>query len=73
LTSVTIPDSVNEIRHDAFFACWNLKSIFIPASVHFIHKYAFCRCPEAEFTVHPDNPVYMSEHGELKHKPQPAK
>lgn len=64
LTSVTIPDSVTEIGEYAFQGCTGLRSIVISASVTRIGDNAFKDCP-AFFTVHPDNPIYGSEKGEL--------
>ena len=41
LTSVTIPDSVTDIRWRAFYNCVSLKSVTIPKSVINIDNYAF--------------------------------
>ena len=41
LTSVTIPESVNDIRHYAFWGCTGLTSLTIPNSVTNIGNYAF--------------------------------
>ena len=41
LTSVTIPDSVTDIRWRAFYNCVSLKSVTIPKSVTHIDNYAF--------------------------------
>ena len=41
LTSVTIPDSVTDIRWRAFYNCVSLKSVTIPKSVTYIDSYAF--------------------------------
>ena len=41
LTSVTIPDSVTDIRWRAFYNCVSLKSVTIPKSVTYIDNYAF--------------------------------
>ena len=41
LTSVTIPDSVTDIRWRAFYNCVSLKSVTIPKSVIDIDNYAF--------------------------------
>ncbi len=44
LTSVVIPDTVEEIGDDAFFKCSNLEVIVVPDSVRSIGTYAFCNC-----------------------------
>ena len=72
LTCITVPNSVKEIGVWAFDSCINLTAISIPASVTDIGyssclNHAFTRCG-AYITVHPDNPVYESENGKIKHK-----
>ena len=44
LKTVTLPDSVKEIRASAFWGCTSLESIIIPASVTSIDKDAFKKC-----------------------------
>ena len=44
LTSVTIPESVTDIRGIAFFRCSNLASVVIPGSVTIIGERAFYDC-----------------------------
>ena len=44
LSSVTIPDSVTSIGHNAFSHCTNLPNITIPNSVISIDYYAFVDC-----------------------------
>lgn len=44
VTSITVPDTVNEIRPDAFFYCESLEKINIPESVVFIGSEAFYGC-----------------------------
>ena len=41
VTSVVIPDSVQEIQKYAFYNCVGLKKVTIPPSVRFIREYAF--------------------------------
>jgi len=43
-TAYTIPDSVKNIYHDAFFGCANLSSVTIPDNVTSIGQYAFRNC-----------------------------
>jgi hypothetical protein len=44
VTSVTIPNGVTSIGHDAFYLCGNLTNITIPTSVTNIGRYAFYYC-----------------------------
>ena len=44
VTSVTVPNGVTSIGHDAFYNCHNLTSITIPDSVTNIGRYAFYYC-----------------------------
>lgn len=44
MTSVLIPNTVNEIQAFAFENCTGLTSITIPESVEFIRSYAFSNC-----------------------------
>jgi len=69
LPTVTIPNSVTEIGFLAFADCTGLKFITIPDSVKKIDNAfkSFDGC-QTFITVHPDNPVYTSENGELKAK-----
>ena len=41
VTSVVIPDSVQEIQKYAFYNCVGLKKVTVPSSVRFIREYAF--------------------------------
>ncbi len=61
LTSITIPDDVTSIGHEAFCGCTSLTSITIPASVTSIGWGALCSCTSLEsITVAAGNPVYHS-------------
>jgi len=44
ITSITIPNSVINIRWSAFYGCTGLTSINIPNSVRYIESGAFCGC-----------------------------
>lgn len=44
LTSVTIPNSVENIEAEAFYACRNLTKLVIGSSVSNIQRRAFCGC-----------------------------
>jgi hypothetical protein len=64
LTSVTIPHSVTTIGNGAFSGCTSLAAITIPKTVTDIGMFVFTDCDVA-VTVHPDNPMYLSENGKL--------
>lgn len=68
LTSVIIPDSVENIDSRAFGAC-GITSITIPAGVNRISNRAFLKCSKlTEIAVSPDNQTYTSEDGVLYNK-----
>ena len=72
LISINIPDSVTDIQDAAFQQCSALSSIFIPASVTNIGNSVYYNCHSvfydcpAVITIHPDNPVYKVENGEIE-------
>ena len=69
LLSVVLPDSVKAIRRGAFNCCTGLAYVYIPASVCEIDEYAFSGCTAlSNITVHPDNPFFTSENGNLYNK-----
>ena len=52
IVSVTIPDTVTEIRRSAFKNCTSLSSLTLPASLDKIDDYAFENCSElSELTI----------------------
>ena len=55
LTSVVIPNSVQQIGKSAFEKCGNLVSIIIPNSVKSIPSYAFSKCIKLEDVTLPDS------------------
>ena len=55
LESVTIPDSVTDIRDYAFCGCTSLKSITIPDGVKSIHYDTFRNCTSLESVTIPDS------------------
>lgn len=66
LTSVTIPNSVTEIRDMAFQGCTALTSMTIPESVTVIKPYAFSFCTSLkEFNVDGGNSCFASDAGVL--------
>lgn len=61
LTSITIPDSVTGIWHDAFSGCDSLASIYIPVGVTEIDPSILNGCTSLmKITVAADNPVYYA-------------
>jgi len=66
VTSVTIPDSVNNIGSDVFSFCLSLASVTIGSGVTNIGANAFSPCISLmAITVNPLNPVYCSVNGVL--------
>jgi len=60
-SDVIIPDTIKEIKSNAFFQNQTVKSIFIPASVVRIHSGAFSFCRNLEkITVSTENTIYDS-------------
>ena len=69
ITSVEIPDGIQEINNKAFFYCSGLTSVRIPKSATFVDNKAFDGCWRLKsFIVDPDNPVYSSVSGLLLSK-----
>ena len=65
-TEITIPDTVTSITNGAFGYNSELERVTIPASVTYIHAYAFDNCNGlTEITVAEDNPYYKSTNGLL--------
>ena len=48
LKSVVIPDTVVEIRNQAFFNCWNLDNVVMSKNIEVIGEYAFSSLGEIE-------------------------
>ncbi|QUB91193.1 leucine-rich repeat domain-containing protein [Prevotella denticola] len=66
IKSITLPESVKEIKEQAFDNCKNLKTIRIPKNVNNIETGAFNFCEKLEnFDVAPDNETYSSVDGIL--------
>jgi len=69
LTAISIPDSIKRIENFTFANCSSLVSVSIPASCTKIGQYAFIHSRAAIFTIHPDNPIFItSPRGKLKRK-----
>ena len=69
LTSISIPNSITNIKEAAFMNCSSLTSIIIPDSVISIIDNAFCRCSSlTEIFVSANNAYYCSENGVLFNK-----
>jgi hypothetical protein len=70
LTSVTIPDTIIEIRQNAFFQT-SISSIYIPKNVSLIEQNVFANCNFlTSITVDIDNENYSSDSGILYNKDQ---
>ncbi|MGN1041881.1 MAG: leucine-rich repeat protein [Christensenellales bacterium] len=52
VTSVVIPDGVQEIQKYAFYNCTGLREVAIPNDVKFIRDYAFYNCAKLERVVY---------------------
>ena len=64
-----IPESIQKIGEQAFWACENLRSVTLLSSDAEIGMNPFCICPKLErFIVSPDNPVYATIDGVLFNK-----
>ena len=64
LISVSLPQTITEIREGAFNGCENLTSIIIPRSVITLAEEIFIYCPHLEFiSVEDGNPIYDSREG----------
>ncbi len=61
LTSINIPNSVTEIRWEAFYGCTALKSLTIPNSVTEISNNAFTDCTSLEYLYIPNSVQYTEE------------
>ena len=59
LTSVTLPDGLEEIGWDAFMNCHNLTSVSIPDTVVRIGDSAFCHCTSL-------SDIKLPEHAEIE-------
>lgn len=59
-TDIVIPDTVTTIREDAFAACLNVESLYIPASVTYIGERAFSGCG-GRSTGHRYEPIQIDE------------
>ena len=59
LTSVTIPDAVNDIAQQAFAYCPNLASVTIPDGVIAIEEDAFTYCPSLTSIAIPNSVTYI--------------
>jgi len=73
VTSVTIPNGLENIGRSAFYRCTELQEIYLPASVSQIGYQAFTACPALkEIEVDADNPFYTSFDGVLYDKSMSA-
>lgn len=59
LISVTLPDSLVEIRGSAFRNCSSIRGVFIPANVTFLGEEAFAHCQDLESICFESIPVHI--------------
>jgi hypothetical protein len=64
ISSVKIPDGVRELSWFAFYNCFDLHDIYIPASVNSIGYAAFDGCPRKELTLHCTESSYAKLYAE---------
>ncbi|MDO5104299.1 leucine-rich repeat domain-containing protein [Capnocytophaga sp.] len=62
LTSITIPNSIINIREYAFESCISLKTITIPSSVKYIGPFAFGNCRALTSVTIEGNQVQITQH-----------
>lgn len=72
ITSITLPNTIEEILKDAFVGCTHLRSITLPASVESLddnetNVFAYCTSLQ-EINVDPANTKYASQDGVLYNK-----
>lgn len=48
VTSVVVPEGVEDIQKFAFYNCTNLRKVVLPKTVKYIREYAFCKDAELE-------------------------
>lgn len=60
LRSITLPSSIKELHSQAFYYCYKIKDLFIPASVSYIGDAVFGDCDLETITVDADNSIYDS-------------
>ena len=69
IVGITIPETVRIIESECFYKCWNLKEIYIPASVVEMGDGPFFRSASLEkITVDKDNPSFCDIDGVLYSK-----
>ena len=62
ITSVVIPDSVDNIGQEAFYSCTALSSLHLPASLKYVGKNAFNYCRSLKKLVIPDGTIHLERH-----------
>lgn len=55
LISITLPNTITEIKFDAFYSCYNLKNIILPNSLKIIGVSAFEDCQSLQSIIIPNN------------------
>jgi hypothetical protein len=62
MTSVVIPDSVDNIGYEAFYSCTALTQIHLPASLKIIGKNAFNYCRVLKELQIPEGTLHLDRH-----------
>ncbi|MBO7433245.1 MAG: leucine-rich repeat domain-containing protein [Salinivirgaceae bacterium] len=60
LTSITLPNTIHNIREYAFEGCSSLESVVIPSSVTSLGENVFCNCTSLTSVTLPDTITYIS-------------
>lgn len=68
IEKITLPESIVEIRENAFDSCWALRSVNIPKNVTVINDRTFDSCHSLESVVIPDGVTTIGDYAFFKCK-----